>query len=224
MIATIPYIKQKFKEFNNLCFDGKLKPVVIKLSRARNFLGKVSCLRSQRPDGTLYNHDFTMRISNLLDLPENVIEDTILHEMIHYWILSNQIEDSGSHGPIFINKMNEINSRFNRHITIKHHLTSQDHANDTEKRWHHICITRLNDGRQGITIPARSRLFDLWDYMPHFPGIATYKWVATTDPYFNRYPRVQKPTIYLINNEEVVDHLKAARELERVGDVIKLKS
>ena len=37
MIPTVEYIRQKFDEYNELMFEGKLKPLPFKLSSARTF-------------------------------------------------------------------------------------------------------------------------------------------------------------------------------------------
>ena len=45
MIPTVEYIRQKFDEYNELMFEGKLKPLPFKLCSARSFLGQVRCCR-----------------------------------------------------------------------------------------------------------------------------------------------------------------------------------
>ena len=49
MRATLEYIKQKFDEYNNLMFEGKLKPLPFKLSNAKSFLGAVFFQREKNP-------------------------------------------------------------------------------------------------------------------------------------------------------------------------------
>lgn len=41
MKVTLEYVERKFAEFNDLMFEGKLKPLPFRLSRARTFLGMV---------------------------------------------------------------------------------------------------------------------------------------------------------------------------------------
>ena len=105
MKATIEYVKQKFQEYNDLCFEGKLKPLPIRLSSSRTFLGQVSYRREKNPDGTWHYFGFIFRINTLIDLSENEVEDVIIHEMIHYYILSNQIQDTSIHGVVFTSMM-----------------------------------------------------------------------------------------------------------------------
>lgn len=88
MIPTVEYIRQKFDEYNELMFEGKLQPLPFKLSSARSFLGQVRCCRQKKADGTWLYSDFQFIISNKSDYAENVVEDTIIHEMIHYYLSS----------------------------------------------------------------------------------------------------------------------------------------
>ena len=85
MIASIDYVKRKFAEYNERCFEGKLEPLPFRLSSARTFLGQVRFKRKPNPDGTWHYSDFIFVISNKRDYPETEVEDTILHEMIHYY-------------------------------------------------------------------------------------------------------------------------------------------
>ena len=211
MRVTLQYIERKFQEYNQLCFEGKLKPVPFKLSMARTFLGRVCCKQKRNPDGTWHYSGFIFRISTQMDLPENVIEDTILHEMIHYYILSNQMQDTAPHGELFMAKMDEINTRFNRNLSVAHKYTKEDHNNDKEIRVHLICVSRLKTDQPGTTIAARSRLFRLWDAMPRFPKIANLQWIVSTNTDFNRFPRALSPKIYHIPAEELEEHLKGAK-------------
>ena len=58
MIPTVEYIRQKFDEYNELMFEGKLKPLPFKLCSARSFLGQVRCCRQKNADGTWLYSDF----------------------------------------------------------------------------------------------------------------------------------------------------------------------
>lgn len=223
MKASLAYIERKFKEYNELCFEGELKPLPFKLSNARTFLGQVAFMREKKPDGTWHYYGFVFRINAKIDLPEEEVEDTILHEMIHYWILSNQMQDTAPHGEIFIKKMKEINVKFNRNLSVSHKVTKEEHDKDTEVRQHLICVSRLRNGRRGITIATKSRLFQLWDEISNFPHIAEWRWVVTTDPFFNRFPRASSLKIYPVNTDELEAHLKDAKEMVRRDNSIMIK-
>ena len=224
MRASIPYIQQKFDEFNALCFNGQLLPLPIRLSRARTFLGKVEYKRRRQPDGSWHYFDFVFVISTLIDMPESLVEDTILHEMIHYYIFQQQLQDTSSHGVIFRRIMNELNERFNRHVSVRHKLTAADHEADTQRRQHLVCVSQLADGTVGLTLAARTRLLYLWDALPRIGAVKECRWYVTSDPYFNRFPRARVPKVYAADPQALEEHLKEARTLVRHGRTIHVVS
>lgn len=99
-------------------------------------------------------------------------------------------------------------------------FTEVEHDKDTEVRQHLICVSRLRNGCRGITIATKTRLFQLWD---EIPNMAEWKWMVSTDPFFNRFPRATSLKIYLVHTDEQEEHLKDAKELERKGYSIMIK-
>ena len=123
MVPTLPYVQSRFDEYNARFFGGSLPPIPIKLSHARTFLGKVTFVRHRTwLFGSVRNEKFVLRINTRFDLPEELIQDTILHEMIHYYIAVNQLHDTSTHGQLFRREMHRINSEGNRHIIISYRL------------------------------------------------------------------------------------------------------
>ena len=124
MIPTLDYIQARFDEYNTRFFAGTLPSLPIKLSNARTFLGKVTFVKRRKwLFGATTYENFVLRINARIDLPEELIEDTILHEMIHYYIAVNQWRDTSAHGRLFRQQMKRINTEGNRHITISYKLT-----------------------------------------------------------------------------------------------------
>lgn len=221
MKVTLEYVERKFAEFNDLMFEGKLKPLPFRLSRARTFLGMVRYKRKRKLFGGWHYSDFQFVISSLYDMPENEVEDTIIHEMIHYWIFSNQMQDNKPHGNLFCGKMEEINRRFGRHLTVTHTKTEADLSNDREIRRHLICISKIKDSDAlGITIASKTKLFMLWDELPKVRQVSECAWYVSTDPFFNRFPRASSLKIYKISKEDLDAHRHDFKPLVRMGDTI----
>lgn len=129
MLPTLPYIQSRFDEFNARFFGGSLPPVPIKLSHARTFLGKLTFTKHRSwLFGPTHYSNFVLRINARIDLPESLIEDTILHEMIHYYIAVNQLRDTSTHGRLFRQEMKRINAEGNRHVTISYRLSKEQLA------------------------------------------------------------------------------------------------
>lgn len=128
MRPTVTYIEQRFREFNREIFRDELPDLPIKLSNAQRFLGKL-CYKKQRSLLGLFGKpkytDFVLWINTKYDLDEREVEDTIIHEMIHYYIAYKGIEDTSTHGRVFRTIMKEINQKFGRHITISYKMKKQ---------------------------------------------------------------------------------------------------
>ncbi len=219
MRPTKEYIERKYEELNNLCFGGELPVVPIQMSRARTYLGQLGFKRRRRLLRGWENYSFVLRISVRIDLPEDEVIDTLLHEMIHLAIASRQQKDT-SHGRLFRQMMADINKRYGRHITISHRKTKAEQEQDTQRRTHLICVSTFETGEQGITIAAKSRIFSLWNLMPHFPKVIETEWFLSYDPFFNRFPRALTPKIYHIEEEALKEHLRDAKPLMRQSDKI----
>ena len=94
-MVTLEFLNQKFDELNELCFGGALPKVSIRLSKARTYLGQLGFKRKRPLFGKTQYYDFVLRISTRLEQTEEEIIDTLLHEMIHLYIASHQLKDSG---------------------------------------------------------------------------------------------------------------------------------
>lgn len=137
MIANLPFIENKFEEFNTLVFGGKLPKPPIKLSKAKTYLGQCAFKRSRSWFGKTKCEDFLLRFSTRYDLSASEIEDIILHEMIHYYIGVFQLKDTSAHGKIFRQMMADINHAYGRHITISHKSSSLKLITESTTRNHH---------------------------------------------------------------------------------------
>jgi len=125
MIATLPFLENRFKTFNDAYFDGALPPVPIKLGWARRSIGSLAYKKRRKWFGKVEYMDFRIRISARFDLSEAELEDTLLHEMIHYEILVNQRRDTSAHGRLFRARMKELNERYGRHVTVSYRIKGQ---------------------------------------------------------------------------------------------------
>ena len=229
MIATKEYIERKFAEYNALYFDGALPEIPVRLSNAKGFLGKVSYRKvRQGLFGKTKNTDFVLRINTRIDLPEEVIEDTILHEMIHYYIGYHQLEDTSSHGQLFRQMMTRINQEGKRHITISHRLTDEQQTQAAGKEKVRVVgVIHFKDGRTGVKIvPKQVRsIVHFHNTAPvHFP-IEQIEWYLTKNGYFGKYPSSDALRIYLIGNtEELTDALSDARPILYDGRTVRLSN
>ena len=202
MKPTIPYIQSRFDEFNARYFGGSLPPVPIRLSHAKGFLGKLTFTRRKQGLFRGYkNEDFVLRINARIDLPEPLIEDTILHEMIHYFIAFNQLKDTSTHGQLFRREMARINAEGHRHITISHRLSDSEKAQAIIHKTRAVALVRFTDGKTGIkVVPNTAKHIQYWDKTAkrRFP-VSSIEWFVSSDDYFARFPSSIAMKIYLVN-------------------------
>lgn len=134
MKANLGHIEKKFDEYNLLIFEGKLPKPRFYISNACTYMGQCVFKRRRKWTGKVENYDYCIRINGRYDLPENEIDDILVHEMIHLLIAASGIRDSSPHGNVFRTLMKGINEKYGRSITISHRLSPENRALETTRR------------------------------------------------------------------------------------------
>lgn len=221
MKATIPYVKKKFEEFNKLCFAGKLPQIPIELSDAKTFLGLCVHKRRIGENGETEYFDFKLRINSRLDLPENEIEDVIIHEMIHYFIDYNQLEDATTHGPIFTHMMNEINSKYGRNITISNKCSEEQEEElfDKKVHYHVVAVVVFHDGRTGIKVLPRvlHSILKYYNNIQKDKKVLAVQLYMSNNTFFNRFSNSSALRVDSLEPEEIKQNIAGAERLECDG-------
>lgn len=218
MKPSTDYIVRKFQEFNAQMFDGKLTMPPIQLSRARSFVGQ--CVARKRRTllrGTQL-FDFRLKFSICFDLTEQEWEDTIIHEMIHYYIGVNGIKDTSAHGQVFRQMMETFNQRFGRKLTISHKSTPEQKEllYNAKKVWHVIALVHLVDGRKGLKVlpRIRERIEAYRTAMLRDKRFSRIDLFMSNDPYFNRFPNSSAFNVVMAQEDEFMPHIENAEPLE----------
>ena len=218
MKPTTDFIARKFQEFNTQMFGGKLTMPPIQLSRARTFVGQCAARKRRTLLHGTQLFDFRLKFSICFDLPEKEWEDTIIHEMIHYYIGANGIKDTSAHGQVFRQMMEAINQRFGRNLTISHRATPEQKQQlyNAKKVWHVIALVYFADGRKGLKVlpRIRQRIEAYRSTMLRDKRIAKISLFMSNDPYFNRFPNSSAFNVVLANEEEFLPHIQQAKPLE----------
>ena len=225
MKATVSYIEKKFEEYNRQMFGGKLPKIAVELSDAKTFLGQCVYKKRRKPFGKTELYDFRLRINTRIDLPEGEIEDTIIHEMIHYYIGYNKLEDASAHGPLFLGIMNDINRKFGRNLTVSHKSTKEQREQLQDKRSHYhvIAVVTFNDGRTGIKVLPRV----LRSILYYYNNVLTNKEISSIQLYmsnnvfFNRYPNSSALKVHFLEADEINKQLAGAEKMACDGKSIK---
>lgn len=211
MRASIEYVQRKFEEYNALMFGGHLPMIPIKLSDAKTFLGLCVSKVKKLSDGRKQHYDFEMRINTRIDLPENVVEDIIIHEMIHYFIGYNGLCDSSAHGTIFRSIMKTINANFNRNISISHRTTDEQKAQAVGLKpvWHVIAVVNFVNGDTGVKVLPRyeSKVIDYYKKVLSVKEVESIDLYLHNNPYFNRYPTSSALKVHPIDYDLLEEQL-----------------
>ena len=95
MRPTADFLEERFGEFNQTFFGDALPPIPILLSDVKSYAGMY--VHRRRTSGVTHQ----IKINVRMDLPREVYEDTLLHEMIHYAIDLSGKRDDAPHGTLF---------------------------------------------------------------------------------------------------------------------------
>lgn len=220
MFATIPYMERKFEEFNKLMFSSQLPRIPIILTDAKTFLGKCVYRQRRGKDGKPEYYDFKLRINTRVDLPESEVEDTLIHEMIHYYIALNRLEDASTHGPLFIHIMNTINEKYGRHLTVRYKGTAEhEQFVDKKQHYHVVAVVTLRDGKTGIKVLPRvvESILKYYNAVAAAKEVASVRLFMSNDIFFNRFPNSSALKVHFVEEDEVMDHLRNAEVLSCDG-------
>lgn len=219
MYFTLPFIGDSFQRFNKLVFEGKLPTPCFMLSRARTFVGKFEA-RGKRDWMGRTHWNYVLRFSTAFDLPQEELEDTILHEMIHFSLRVSDRRDATPHGPNFRAMMEIINERFNRHITVSHDSKGKGSPVLRRASWHIVGVVSFRDGRKGIKVLPRieQRVLEWNRRVLTSSTVTSTKYYLALHELFQRYPNSTAMKVGIVDEAELNEALKDAIELEIVGN------
>ena len=112
MTITLSEIASQFDKWNETIFKGELPKPSFELMQTKRMLGQFRW-RKIGYNTTAY----TIRISTFYDRPMASYIDTIVHEMLHYYIKYKGIKDTSSHGRVWKDMAAKISRKYNLTIT-----------------------------------------------------------------------------------------------------------
>lgn len=193
MTLTIDILHAWFRQFNADYFGDELPVPRIALSKARTRLGTMSCRRVRKLLRWTYT-DFTIRISTYYDCTDREFQETLLHEMIHYYIAYKNISDTSSHGKVFRQIMQRLNNEHGWNITItlgKETKLKPAQASKAPATYHLVLALELNDGGRMFTVVNKKAIRKVYDALRCCRDIVNHRWYVTYDPYFNDFTCVR---------------------------------
>ncbi|MCQ2347850.1 MAG: SprT-like domain-containing protein [Paludibacteraceae bacterium] len=219
MTPTVEYLEQKFDYYNQLCFEGQLIRPPFRLTRNVKTLGATRFhTRYHLFKGRQY-YDLSIEITTRYDFPEDKLIEILVHEMIHYYILSHNWTDNTAHGQLFTAKMKELNSRFGLHITKQYRPDDNELIHRTGK-WRTICILEFTDGKRGVMIPPQkylSRAGKMVEQMEQDDRlhIAAVRWYTTNREIFRKFTPCRTRLHWaLVDPTRLNDYLTDAKPIQ----------
>ncbi len=222
MRPNLQYVLDKFDYYNKLCFNGELKRPPIFLNTRKGSMGITKCRQTTDENGNTVFTDFSIEISVRHDMPEVEYTDTIVHEMIHYYIFSNNLKDDSPHGTLFQAKAREIMEKYGIRVTVAYD-PSEETLIATIDRQRFIVVVEDENEKTYYAVVIRNKVFELWDVIPKLKGIVSVKWYTSNRAIFGTIPASASPRLLYIDADKMHHYLTGAHELTREGDIIRIK-
>lgn len=220
MKADLGFIREKFRHFNALCFEGKLPEVALRISSSARTMG---CLRWTRQRfRTPRPEDFAIWISNRYDVAPEILEDTLIHEMIHLHIQWNGIRDTSAHGEAFRAHMHRINRDYGRHLSVSHRLSEEERQSDTVVRHRLLLVVSWESGPHTVTVLNPRFAIDIIASLKHYHSYRSHSLWLTSGKVFMRYPLSRTSKFYHIDPAVLEQELAKANPVEIEGTRLRM--
>jgi hypothetical protein len=167
MNITIAEIEEQFNKWNGIIFNDELPTPHFELCHTKSFLGQFQWRE------VLGTRTYKIRISNFYDRPFEYFVDTIVHEMLHYYIKYNNIKDTSSHGRVWKKYAADINKKYGLNIARTNPtgggiseaiLEKKRQKKDVHET---VIVCTLRDGRYGAAVLPPTKVSAL---IPRFAG------------------------------------------------------
>ena len=183
-------LKAWFAQFNREYFNGQLPEPRLLLSKSRTRLGSMSYQR-KRSWGRTRNSDYTIRISTYYDCGEREWQNVMLHEMIHLYIASKHLRDTSSHGKLFRQYMDYLNSNYGWNIRVSTATRDWETSVKKPRTKRIILALRMKNGKRFLSVVNPRYVPTLRQQLENIPEIADSQWFESDDDFFNDFPVVR---------------------------------
>ena len=188
MTITIKEVREAFAEWNKKAFGGELPEPSFELMHTRSLLGQFKWQKISKD-----KCGYTIRISTYYDRPYNSYIDTIVHEMLHFYIKYKGIKDTSSHGREWKRMAKQLSNKFGLTITrtnpvgggISEAVKQKKALSKTKHEY--VIVCRLNNSHKyGAAVLPVNKLDWYRKQFEKWPLILTWKivlapWAETFD-------------------------------------------
>lgn len=214
MTITIPEIKEQFDKWNGIIFNNELPTPTFELMHTKSLLGQFC------PRKVMGEYAYKIRISTFYDRPFEYYVDTIVHEMLHFWIKFKGIKDTSSHGREWKKYAAQISRKYGLTITRTNPAGGGvcqaviDKKNEKRVKVEYVYVCKMANGKYGAGVVPPTKV---WNFKPRFDNwksVASYKIVKApwAETYRLRHLRTVCGVGYISKSQ--YDKLSAYREVK----------
>lgn len=187
---TVQHLEKLFNQFNDKFFNGELPAIPIEIKRTRGRIGTFE-YSWRRVGKTKIYSPIRIIISNYFNYPLHDIEETLIHEMIHYYICYKNIKDNNMHGRKFMAlayRISQIDSNYNVTKTYERD-TEELELTHTPTNCTYYFLTYDYEGEQYFTRTSKNLIDRIVakNNVCANPKITNVTCYSTTDPNMSRY-------------------------------------
>ena len=178
MIITLSEIERQFDKWNGIIFNNELPTPVFELMQTKRTLGQFKWQK--------IGHDkmgYTIRISVFYDRPMASYIDTIVHEMLHFYIKYKGIKDTSSHGREWKRLAAKISKEHNLTITRTNPAGGGASEAVIEKReqkkvgkYEYAFVCKMRDGiHYGVGVVPSKKVYKFVPRFNNWKSVESFK-------------------------------------------------
>ena len=177
MIITISEIREQFDRWNGTIFNNELPTPTFELMHTKRLLGQFKwCKIGENKLG------YTIRISTFYDRPLKLYVDTIVHEMLHYYIKYKGIKDTSSHGREWKSMAKKISREYGLNITRTSPIGGGVSKNVLEKaaekkvaKFEYAIVCKMRDGHCGAAVVPSGKINSVVPRIAYWNAVREFK-------------------------------------------------
>lgn len=212
MRPTPSFLYRQFNYWNNLIFDNELPIPTLSITTAARYAGVFKVHRRKSFGGVV--ESYSISLSALFDHSEDELNDTIIHEMVHFYIHIKKYQDTSSHGVIFRELIRKINERFGRHVKVSESFTNDVAASSLRSAIFVLAVSEMTDGKRLVTVISPRYRIVLPPLIAKIPGVKRTNVYLSSDNRLLRYPKVRTPKLYAMEPELLDEILASSCQLK----------
>lgn len=209
MELTAKILRAWFVQFNTDYFGGELPEPRLLVSTAHTQLGQFSCRRVRKGLFRGYTTTgYTIKVSDYYQMEEHDYQQTLLHEMIHYYISYTGARDTSAHGRLFRQLAARINEVGGWRITVSSRTEQYAVRNQKPSAQYLLIAIKTTDGHHYLSVVNPDYRSYVDRQAIRSPQIEEYRFVVTTDSKYATWPKTRSLRGRRITEEE---YLKIAK-------------